>query len=70
MCDMCSWTFSHVHQEIAEKRTRAKSIRELQGVDSGERKKKKHEATNFFTLYNVLLGVGWSKGKAIIITGI
>ena len=39
-------------------------------MDSGERKKKKREATNFFTLYNVLLRLGWSKGKAIIIIGI
>lgn len=65
MCDTCSWTFSHVHQELAEKRTRTKGIRELQGVDSGERKKKKHEATHFFTLYNVLLGIFWSKGKPV-----
>lgn len=70
MCAMCSWTLSHIHQELAAKRTRTKGIRELQGVDSGERKKRKREATNFFTLYNVLLRIGWSKEKAIITIGI
>lgn len=64
MCDMCSWTLSHVHQELAAKRTRTKGIRELQGVDSGERKGNvKQQTFSLFTMFSCVL-VG-ARGKQL-----
>lgn len=64
VCDMFSWHYSDIHCELAAKEPEQKGFGKLQGVDSGERKKKKPQiTTDFFTFFKCSLEYWLKQGE-------